>query len=199
MTATLPSRTFRAGNWRLLGGRARFRSPISGATQTIMRPGAIWLATMQLPAMNAEQAREWAGALADAATGDVRALVAPPILPCVQGIGAPVVSGANQEGQTLNTSGWTAGAVVPGGSFFSLTIDGVRHLHIVPYAFTVPSGGNVALQIRPGLRKSPANGAALNFTAPRCEMQLDADEVAVLQLDEPGFYGGSIEWREVAL
>jgi len=97
-----------------------------------------------------------------------------PQLPFSAPIGAPVVDGAGQAGQTLNVRGFTpALAAIVAGLWFSVTVSGRGYLYQVTDTVTVGGTGRATLAIAPWLRAAPTDGAALNFASPSIEGFLD--------------------------
>ena len=76
------------------------------------------------------------------------------------GGGTPLVKGANQEGNVLETDGWPHGVtgVVADGDWIQLP--GYRH-HRICGAANSDGSGNATLTIYPRLRESPADNAAI--------------------------------------
>ncbi len=103
-------------------------------------------------------------------------------------IGAPAVNGAGQGGGSLVVNGFTAGAQIPAGVFFSLTAGGRNYLYQVAQAATADAGGNATVYVSPWLRETaPASGAALNFAAPAIEGFLDKTQWTLDRLSWASF------------
>ena len=108
------------------------------------------------------------------------------------GAGTPLVNGASQTGETLDTDGWTAsssGVLLPG-DWFEVTCGGVRRLHKNLTQADANGGGQATLDIFPILRGSPADDAALDLTAPLGQFML-ASNVSEWSIEEAQFYGVS--------
>lgn len=79
-------------------------------------------------------------------------------------LGAPLVDGAGQTGNTLVTDGWGARGM-SAGDFFSLGSGTSLRLHQLTVD-VVPVAGAATLAFVPALRSSPADNAALNVVNP---------------------------------
>lgn len=81
------------------------------------------------------------------------------------GGGTPLVNGADQTGQTINTDGWPASTgVLKAGDF--VTFAGIDTVYQIWIDETSDAGGAVALTINPPIYDggSPADGAAITVT-----------------------------------
>lgn len=92
--------------------------------------------------------------------------------------GTPLVNGGSQTGSSLITDGWTAGYVIPKGKFFSVSVSGLLYLYQTTAAVTASGAGAATLSIRPMLRSSPADNAALNVNPAKVEGFVTANEDA---------------------
>lgn len=103
-------------------------------------------------------ARQWVAFLLETRQSNVF-LFGDPLasLPLGTGAGTPVVSGANQTGYTLSTSGWSgANALLPG-DWLQIGNRLYRNLDTV-------STSTATLNIWPQLRESPADGTPIITT-----------------------------------
>lgn len=75
--------------------------------------------------------------------------------------GTPLVNGATQTGTSLVTDGWTPGYVIPKGKWVGVSVSGLQYLYQTTTAVTASGGGAATLVLRPMLRTSPADNAAL--------------------------------------
>ena len=94
-----------------------------------------------------------------------------------QATGSPVVNGAGQTGSTLHLKGFTPGAPILAGQFFSIIFGGRRYLHMAAADVTVASDGTAVLPIAPMLRISPNDGAVCEFAQPMIEGYLAGNAV----------------------
>ncbi|MEI9964374.1 MAG: hypothetical protein WDM92_06380 [Caulobacteraceae bacterium] len=87
------------------------------------------------------------------------------------------MNGANQAGTTLNADGFTPGATIPAGAWFSTVIGTRSYLYLVSAAVTANGSGVAALPVAPMLRRSPTDNAALSFAAPVIEGFVTGDQI----------------------
>lgn len=194
MVLTLPTGpTYQSGNWRLISNAARFTSPISRVTQSVSRPGNMWAATLTLPPIrDPGLVADWAAFMAQIAGGEESFYLFPPALSLHDVSGDPVVDGEGQAGQTINLRGFDPGDTMRKGSFFCYDTSTFRMLHIVTATTSADAHGEMALPIRPGIRKAPADGAALTLDYPTCEMVLSQADATLLNLSDAVWHGHSL-------
>jgi hypothetical protein len=167
MSVTLPtSPSPRALTPRLITARAELRSAFGGSTQRINRLGSRWAFDVELAPMAASGARTWSDLLVEADTCILN-LPEPGIT--IGSPGTPLVNGASQTGASLITDGWAAGYVIPKGKWFSVSVSSLLYLYQTTASTTASGGGAATLPIRPMLRASPADNAALNINPPKIE------------------------------
>ena len=140
-----------------------------GVNQRFVRVGTRWSVDFVWPAIAGAPAQAFMAALFAARASGSTLLASWPQPAFATAIGAPVVSGAGQAGESLATTGWTVGAFIPQGTFFSFVVAGRTYLHATTADVTVPGGGAVTLALCPYIRAAPANAAALNFASPQIE------------------------------
>jgi len=75
--------------------------------------------------------------------------------------GTPLVNGASQTGTSLITDAWSASYAIPKGKFVGVSVSGLQYLYQTTTAVTASGGGAATLVLRPMLRTSPADNAAL--------------------------------------
>lgn len=97
------------------------------------------------------------------------------------------VYGASQSGATIELTGWVGNAVVfRAGDYLSYDVpSGGRQLHMVPDDTYADAAGNVSVGIEPPIRRSPADGAAVETQTPTAIMRLADDLQAVLAVEAP--------------
>jgi hypothetical protein len=167
MSVTLPtSPSPRSLTPRLVTARAELRSAFGGSTQRINRLGSRWAFEVELPPMTAANALAWTDLLVEADTG-ILELPEPGIT--IGSPGTPLVNGASQTGSSLITDGWTAGYVIPKGKWLSVSVSSLLYLYQTTASTTASGGGAATLPIRPLLRASPADNAALNVNPAKVE------------------------------
>jgi hypothetical protein len=99
-----------------------------------------------------------------------------------------VVNGGTQTGDVLSTRGWpnSTANIFRAGDFLSWADPtGRAQLHQVVLDAGSNGSGVCAITITPSIRRSPADGVALNVTAPVGLFRLSED--AVRQRHRPGF------------
>jgi hypothetical protein len=151
---------------RLITARAELRSAFGGSTQRINRLGSRWAFDVELPAMTAKNALAWSDLLTEADTCILN-LPEPGIK--IGASGTPLVNGASQTGASLITDGWTPRYYIPKGKWFSVSVGSLLYLYQTMAAVTADSAGAATLSIRPLLRASPADNAALKINPAKVE------------------------------
>ena len=160
MSVTLPtSPAPRSITPRLITARAELRSAFGGSVQRINRLGSRWAFDVDLPPMTHAAALDWVDLLTEADTAILN-LPEPGIT--IGSPGTPLVNGASQTGSSLVTDGWTNGYVIPKGKWFSVSVSSLLYLYQTTAAVTASGAGAATLTVRPMLRASPADNAALN-------------------------------------
>lgn len=154
--------------------RKTFRSPLTGKVQVLSRPADYWAFEFDTPPMRGDTARVWISRLVQAAGATVR--VAWPQIDFDAGSpGSPTVNGAGLTGETLPVTGATAGYVVKEGQFLSFLNGSGRYELKMCTADTTLTAGAGSIPIRPAIRSSPANGVAVQLSAPIVEGILTND------------------------
>lgn len=107
---------------------------------------------------------------------------------------AGIVSGANQTGSTLNTSGWTPSILLfRAGDFVEIN----EELKVLTQDCSSDATGAAVLSFQPELRDSPADALALVCDAPRCVMKLEDDDQVSWAMSLEEVYSLSIACKEV--
>lgn len=114
-------------------------------------------------------------------------------LPKGTALGTPVVSGADQTGTTLTTSGWTPSqtGVLKAGDYFQVG-DELKQLSADANA---DGSGNATLTFYPPIRVSPADASSVVIEYPRGVFMLTDDPGS--SVTSPVIYSISIAFREV--
>lgn len=162
---------------RLVTFNALLTPTLGGPSQRVGRLGARYAVDVDIPTLDAAQARSWVARRLKSETELLTLTLAWPQPPFTQALGAPVVDGAGQTGSRLAVRGLTAGVAIPEGVFFSFAAGGRNYLHCVTTAGAADGTGRATLAIGPLLRASPADGAALQTAAPLVEGFLDGTTV----------------------
>lgn len=177
-------------SWHLRHNTQRFASPLDGTIQTAVLPGAFWRCTVSYDALTMVQARTLSAFFAQLEGAGGRFYFSPPHLKTARGIatGTPLVAGASQTGSSLVTDGWTPSqtGILKAGDLISFASGTGRELHeIIADANSGAGAGASTLSIKPPIRVSPADNAAITVSSASCVMMLEDDEVGSYDL-RPG-------------
>lgn len=137
---------------------------LGGPVQRINRLGDRWSVQVQMPAMDADEARIWISRLVQGRKSSC--LLAWPQPTAIGGEGAPRVNGGSQAGTSLAIDGLPAGKSIVEGAFFSIVGPDRRYLHQVVAAAVASGSGAVTLSIEPALRIIPADNAVVELATP---------------------------------
>lgn len=144
-------------------------SPFTGAQNVQDWGGAWWQYEIEMAITEEDDGRALS-VFFDALGGPVgKFLFTDPSIVNPTGLGAPLVDGAGQTGNSLVTDGWAAG--LRAGDFFSLGSDDQTRLYRVT-ADVVPVSGAATVSFIPALRASPADDAPLNVVSPTVMLRL---------------------------
>lgn len=149
--------------WRPESNSKTFRSPFNGASQTVRFPGTRWLCSLTFTNLTDDKSRR-IDALVAALDGEYgRVKIRDWGRDGQTPAGAPVVSDADQSGVSLNTKGWTPGAVVlRTGDYFTVN----NELKMVTADASSNSSGVAIIQFAPMLRSAPPANTPLEVAAP---------------------------------
>lgn len=146
---------------------SRSGSPYTLEEQANEWPGEKWLADVTMPPMvNKIVAGEWKafgvalkGTLGTFYLGDPSAKV-----PNGVATGTPLVDGAGQEGNALNTKGWTPSTpkILRAGDMVQIGTGAASRLHMQMVDVDSDGAGKCQLTLQPAMRYSPADNLALN-------------------------------------
>lgn len=141
-------------------------SPFTLETQHFKWPGAQWFADVTMPPIKGRKvAADWIafGLNLEGTYGTF--LMGDPMAKKPRGVatGTPVVNGANQEGNTLVTSGWTSSitGILKKGDYIQIGSGTSSKLYMVTQDANSDGSGVANLNIQPALRTPPADGAAI--------------------------------------
>lgn len=155
-------------------------SPFSFSQQRYVHQGDMWEMAWRLPPMKRANAEAWVAFLLSL-NGKEGSFLAGPDYPGTSPrgtwAGAPLVNGASQTGKTLAVDGFTAAATVKAGDWFQLSSGSSSRLHKIMQDGTANGSGQLNLEIRPRLRESPADNAALTSSSPKGVFALDSNVV----------------------
>ncbi len=157
-------------------------SPFSLQEQTQVHTGQRWEADVTIPPMIRADAELWIAFLLKLRGKSGTFLFGDPAGEVARGIatGTPLVDGASQTGNELDTKGWTTGqtGIMKAGDYFSLGSGTSTQLYKVLDDANSDGGGLATLLIWPSLRFSPANSAPLDVTAAKGLFKLASNETS---------------------
>lgn len=200
MVASLPTSPgpVRQRVW-LQANSASQTSPITGATQTSARFGAMWMLEFELPPMSRYQAGQWLAVMSEAngVSGSIYAgphaprpvdhydAAAVPAHPNSASLDldflageyalrwvsfpTPLVDGGSQTGTTIDTDGWDEGDGLNKGDYIAFENGTFRELHIVTADSFADSNGDMTISVAPKVRRSPSDNAAIILEKPTGE------------------------------
>lgn len=167
-------------------------SIFSFKSQTYQYTGEKWGLEIQYPPLTADQMRSiqafllcLKGGVGTFSAGDL-------LMTSPKGIatGTPLVNGGSQTGNSLSTSGWTAGqtGIMKAGDYFQIG----SYLYMVLVDANSNGSGIATLDIFPRLRSSPANGAPLIISSPKGLWKL-SNKIVGWSADQEKMYGVSFQ------
>ncbi len=142
-------------------------SPWTGYQQTQANQGQRWVFDVSLPLMARQEASAWESFFLklNGRQGTFLMGHAGEIAPRGVATGTPVVDGAGQTGQTLNTKGWTVSTtnIIKAGSWLQLGTAGLSRLYRVLEDANSDGAGKAALTIWPKITQGniQADNAAI--------------------------------------
>lgn len=149
--------------FKLVSNGAVFTSPFTASSQTVRYPGSRWQTTMTFENLDDTESRLLEVMLArlDGMAGRVRLFDfgrEPATLR-----GNPLVNGAGQSGDSVNTDGWTPNTLVlRAGDYIQVGTE----LKMVLSNTSSNASGQAAIEIGPMLRYSPADNSQIIVTNP---------------------------------
>jgi len=153
-------------------------SPFTFEQQTYEHQGQRWKAMVTLPMMKRAQAEQWLSAMAQLNGRKGTFLLGDPDAPTPRGDGrgTPIVSGANQTGNTLLTTGWLLGitGILKAGDYFQIGTGTNARLHKLLFDTNSDGSGNATLTFWPNLRYAPSTGQAIIIQNAMTQFRLDA-------------------------
>ena len=164
-TTTNPARV----TWDLRANTQTHSSPFDQTTQTLALPGARWVVNLSWPTLSQDDWRTLSGFLAGLGGSAGRFTYGPSHAPRrATGTGAPAMNGSIQTGSAISVKGWEASAqAFRIGDYLSyLDSSGRSLLHIVRADSNATGLGFAAVSIAPPVRRSVADGTAIEVAAP---------------------------------
>lgn len=175
------------------------QSPFTAAQQVYKYSGQYWEADISLPPMKREVAEYWISFLLKLNGSYGTFLLGDPIGATARGVatGTPLVKGASQGGNTLETDGWTSGVtgILKAGDYIQLGSGSTAKLHKVLDDVNSDGSGNATLTIFPDLRTSPADNAAIVVTSAKGVFRLTSGQT-MWDINEASIYGITFGARE---
>lgn len=150
-------------SFKLVSNGAVFTSPFTASSQTVRYPGSRWQTTMSFDNLDDQESRLLEVLLArlDGQAGRVR-LFDFGRAPAVQR-GTPLVNGAGQSGDSVNTDGWAPNVkVLSYGDYIQVGTE----LKMVLSDTMSSAAGQATIEIGPMLRYSPADNSAVGVANP---------------------------------
>ena len=136
-------------------------SPFTLQQQIQAHQGQIWMVDIKLKQLKGASAQEWIAALLSLNGIQGTFYLGDPALRAPRGThpGTPVVDGASQTGQMLNTEGWTITqtGILLAGDWIQLGTGLTQRIYRILKDINSDGNGKASLDIWPRLRESPAN------------------------------------------
>lgn len=171
--------------FNLISNTQTFTSPLDGSVYTSELPGARWAFSLDFPSLQEADAALLQAFLAklrgQANTFTMHNWARP--TPRGTAGGTPLVNNSSvspttlQTGASIITKGWSAGATMKAGDYFTMNTE----LKMCVADATADGSGNMTITFEPPIRNSPADNAAITVTRP----------TAVFMLTEPKSGWGS--------
>jgi hypothetical protein len=188
-------------SWHLRHNTQNFRSPLDGTIQTAVLPGAYWRCVISYDLLTLTQARILSAFFAELEGAGGRFYFSPPHLATARGIatGTPLVNGASQTGSSIITDGWTNSTtnILRKGDLISWNTSAGRELHeVIADVNSGATTGPATISIKPPIRVSPADNAAITVASPSGVFALEDDEVGSYDVRPGPFASITIAMRE---
>jgi hypothetical protein len=171
---------FRVITWNTSGNTSFTESTFTRQRQYFRFLGDLLRAEVEIPKMTPSVAAPWRGWGAAMRGRFGTFLLAPSeTSPRGVGTGTPLIKGANQTGDTLETDGWTASktGILKAGDWIHFWEDKTV-LHMVLKDANSDGSGNATLELFPRVRIAPADNAAIQTINTQGTFRLDDDSFA---------------------
>ncbi len=154
--------------WRLTANTGLFRSPITGAVQTVGRTGTRWEISLLYQNVSEALRAEMQAFVAKLHGQEHRFYVWDHAYSRRGSGSGGLVNGASQTGSSLITDGWpTSTLIFREGDQLSYDAGTNEHeLKIVTADVTTDGSGNATISISPEIHISPANNQAIRVSTP---------------------------------
>lgn len=186
---------FSSSRFEIVDTVGEARSPFSGKSQFVAFSGSWWEAELSLPPMGRATAAAWQAWLAGLRGKLGTFYAGDPDGKTPRGIatGTPLVDGASQTGNELDTKGWTpsVSGILKAGDYIQVGDE----LKIIIADADSDGSGNATLTIRPELRVSPSDSSALVVSNARGLFRLSSN-IRGWDADHLPIYGINFAIRE---
>tara|TARA_R110002020_G_scaffold337389_1_gene552864 strand:- start:2762 stop:3364 length:603 start_codon:yes stop_codon:yes gene_type:complete len=178
-----------------------FRSSLNGFRQFGELPGSIWILAMtwtnRYNATDNQLQANRLKAFLTSLNGPTGTFTYTPTEAQTRqgtGLGSGVMNGANQQGESLVTDGWTINQtdLLKAGDYIEVN----QELKMVVEDVASDGSGNATIKIRPAIRKPPADGAQIIVDQPKGVFRMNASTQG-WALTAPEFYAFSANFSEV--
>jgi len=157
------------------------RSRFTMEQQVFAHTGQIWMATVTLPPLYADDAKAWIAWLVSLRGSVGTFLMGDPVSATPRGSagGTPLINGADQVGATLAIDGATPSQTgwLKAGDHLQLGSGSTSRLHMVLQDVATDAGGNATIDIWPSLRSSPADNDAVTLISPMTKWRLMSGQI----------------------
>lgn len=187
--------------WALVTNSQTFRSPLSGAIQTVSLPGAFWTLKISLQFMEPDEIADFFAFLAELDGQAGRFHFGPRWL-SKRGLVVPspnvTIDGVDQEGIDLNVNTGDLNKInaFRKGDYIHYDSPFGRELKIITQDADTDGTGKATLRIRPLIRKSPADTAIVEIDSPLAVMKLMDDRQASMLMNSPVIGSGTYMFEE---
>lgn len=163
---------FRSIEWKPENSVAFTESPFSKKLKIYDYGGKRWRASVTLPVLELHNARRWIAWFLslNGMSGTFNLKPSLESAPRGSALGTPLVKGASQTGQSLETDGWDANQseALKAGDWIQLG----NSLYRVLQDVASDGAGDATIDIWPGLRSSPSDNEALILFDPKGRFRL---------------------------
>lgn len=168
------------------------QSPFTLSAQVFPWAGQAWRAGVSLPVMQRNEAAPWQAFFLSLNGREGTFLMGDPFAATARGVatGTPLVAGASQAGNSLDTDGWTNSitGILLAGDYFQLGAGSTARLHLVLTDADSDGGGAATLDIWPSLRSSPGDDDPLVIASPVGQWRMVSNDPG-WDTDEALLYG----------
>lgn len=186
-TLTFPPNLISSVVWKLVSRTQVFTSPLTGSSQTLELPGALWAADINFTVMNDAEKRQLSAFLVALRGRSGRFYLTDPSNSAISGsgAGAPVVdSSVGYTPAAVGISGLTPSAtgVFKAGDMLGFSND---ELKMVIEDVDADGSGEALVKVEPPFRTQPTDTSEVVTANPTCIMRLVDDAQAAWQA-QPG-------------